>query len=80
MNLVIIESFEKLIAKIQNDIDNEDNTIQNDIDNEDKTIQNKFRLKLGAKILTEHKKGHFSGGDGVKKLPIVLKSVLNISK
>jgi DNA polymerase beta len=40
MNIIIIESFEKLIAKVQNDLDNEDNT-----------IQNKFRLKQLSRIL-----------------------------
>ncbi len=39
-----------------------------------------FYQKLGAKILIEHKKGHFSGEDGVKKLPIVLSEFLKLSK
>ncbi len=39
-----------------------------------------FQEKLGAKIVVEHDKGHFSGRDGTKELPIVLESILNISK
>ena len=39
-----------------------------------------FQEKLGAKIIVEHKRGHFSGSDGVKELPIVLEEILNISK
>jgi len=39
-----------------------------------------FKQKLGAKIILEHKKGHFSGSDRVKKLPIVLRELLKIAK
>ncbi|MDP3934895.1 MAG: alpha/beta hydrolase [Candidatus Giovannonibacteria bacterium] len=39
-----------------------------------------FRQKLGAKIIVQHKKGHFSGSDGVKKLPVVLNELLKIVK
>lgn len=38
-----------------------------------------FRKKLGAKVITEHKKGHFTEDDKVKKLPGVLKSIIKIS-
>jgi len=31
-----------------------------------------FEEKLNAKIITEHKKGHFSGEDNIKQLPVVL--------
>jgi hypothetical protein len=34
-----------------------------------------FKKKLKAKIIIEHNKGHFSGSDGVTKLPIVLESI-----
>jgi hypothetical protein len=38
-----------------------------------------FRDKLGSKIIIEEKMGHFSGDrDGVKELPVVLKSVLEL--
>lgn len=36
-----------------------------------------FKQRLGAKITIEHGKGHFSGSDGVKKLPRVLEAVLS---
>ncbi len=39
-----------------------------------------FKEKLGAEIITEHNKGHFSGSDNVKELPSVLKALLKISK
>lgn len=39
-----------------------------------------FEEKLGAKTLVERQKGHFRGEDGVKKLPSVLKAVLEIAK
>ena len=38
-----------------------------------------FREELGAKITIEHNMKHFSGDDGITKLPIVLKSILEIS-
>lgn len=38
-----------------------------------------FREKLGAKVIVEHNMKHFSGDDGITQLPIVLKSVLEIS-
>ncbi|MBI4150219.1 alpha/beta hydrolase [Candidatus Woesearchaeota archaeon] len=37
-----------------------------------------FKKRLGAKIIVEKKKGHFSGEDGVKKLPAVLKGLLKM--
>ncbi|MFH1822141.1 MAG: alpha/beta hydrolase [Patescibacteria group bacterium] len=39
-----------------------------------------FKDKLGAKIIIENKKGHFSGSDNIKKLPSALKSFLEIAK
>lgn len=42
--------------------------------------QDDFRKKLGSEIILEHKKGHFSGSDGVLELPSALKAVLKISK
>lgn len=42
--------------------------------------QNDFKEKLGSKIVIEWQKGHFSGSDGVKELPVVLEAVLEISK
>jgi hypothetical protein len=38
-----------------------------------------FRNKLRSKIIVQHNKGHFSGSSGVKKLPIALKSVTELS-
>ncbi len=38
-----------------------------------------FKDKLGAKIVVEYKKGHFSGSDGIKELPSILNSILEIS-
>jgi len=39
-----------------------------------------FRTELGAKIIIEHGKGHFSGSDGIKKLDSALSSILEMSK
>ena len=39
-----------------------------------------FEKNLGAKIVIEHNKGHFSGSDNIKKLPIILNEILNMSK
>ena len=39
-----------------------------------------FEEKLGAKIITEHDKGHFSGSDGIKELPSALEAILEISE
>ena len=38
-----------------------------------------FRDRLGSEIILEHAKGHFSGSDGVKELPVVLQKLLEIS-
>lgn len=38
-----------------------------------------FKEKLGAKIIIEHGKGHFSGSSGIKELPSALKAVLEIA-
>jgi len=37
-----------------------------------------FENKLGAKIIIEHGKEHFSGSSGIKELPSALKSILEI--
>ena len=34
-----------------------------------------FREKLGAEIIMEHGKGHFSGEDGIKELPVILENL-----
>ena len=39
-----------------------------------------FKEKLGAKIVVEHNKGHFSGSDGITELPSALASVLEMAK
>ena len=39
-----------------------------------------FEQKLNAQTITEHQKGHFSGGDGITKLPVVLNAVLEFAK
>ena len=36
-----------------------------------------FEERLGAKTATEHAKGHFSGSDGVKELPVILEAILS---
>ncbi len=42
--------------------------------------QEEYKEKLGAKIIVEHKKGHFSGSTGTTELPTALKSVIEISQ
>lgn len=42
--------------------------------------QEDFKDKLGSQIIIEHGMGHFSGDDGITKLPIVLSSVLELNK
>lgn len=42
--------------------------------------QNSWRKKVGAEIIIEHNKGHFSGSDGIKELPSLLDAVLKIAK
>lgn len=37
-----------------------------------------FKEKLGAKIVTEKGKGHFSGSDGITELPSILNAVLEM--
>ncbi len=39
-----------------------------------------FKEKLGAEIIVEHNKGHFSGSDGIKELPSALEAILKISQ
>jgi hypothetical protein len=38
-----------------------------------------FEKKLSAQTLIEHQKGHFSGDEGITKLPSILEAVLKIS-
>lgn len=38
-----------------------------------------FRSKLGAEIIMEHDKGHFSGSDGVTELPSALGALLGMA-
>lgn len=45
-----------------------------DVPLKDKEI---FKRKLNAQIILENRMGHFSGSDGIKKLPSALKAVLN---
>ncbi len=42
--------------------------------------QKSWRERVGAKIIIEHNKGHFSGGDGITELPSALNSVLELAK
>lgn len=42
--------------------------------------QEDFKNKLGAKIITEHNKGHFSSMTGTTELPIVLEELLKMIK
>ncbi len=39
-----------------------------------------FKQYLNAEIFIEHNKGHFSGSDNIKELPIVLNGLLNLAK
>lgn len=43
------------------------------------SLENKemFEKKLGTRTTVEHQKGHFSGSDGVTKLPSALKALLS---
>ena len=38
-----------------------------------------FRKRLGARIFLEHGKGHFTGDEGVKEIPVVLNSLLEMA-
>ena len=42
--------------------------------------QDDFKEKLGSKIIIEHNMGHFGLSNEITELPIVLKSILEISK
>ena len=42
--------------------------------------QDDFRDKLGSEIIIKQKMGHFSGSNGITELPIVLESVLKITR
>lgn len=39
-----------------------------------------FELRLGARTILEHQKGHFSGSDNIKRLPSALKAVSQIQE
>lgn len=39
-----------------------------------------FKKQLGAKIIVMKNKGHFSGDDGIKRLPLVLEELLKFSQ
>ena len=39
-----------------------------------------FQQELGAKVIIEKQKGHFSGSDGITKLPVVLQELLDLTK
>ena len=52
-------------------------------DNDDVVPQDNvgmFAQRLNAKTIVEHEKGHFSGGDGIIELPVVLQLILDIAK
>ncbi len=36
-----------------------------------------FEKRLGASTILEHHKGHFSGGEGITEIPIVLKTLMS---
>jgi len=38
-----------------------------------------WKERIGAKIIVEHQKGHFSGDDGIKELPSALQAMLEVS-
>jgi len=38
-----------------------------------------FEEKIRAKIIIEHNKGHFSGSDGIRQLPIILDEILKMA-
>ena len=42
--------------------------------------KNVFEKEIGAKIIMESNRGHFSRSDGITKLPIVLEKILEMSK
>ena len=44
-----------------------------------KDNENDFRDQLGSKVIIEHKKGHFSGRNGVTELPLVLTQLEELS-
>lgn len=39
-----------------------------------------FKEKLGASIIIEHNKGHFSGSDGITELPSALNAIFELTK
>lgn len=41
--------------------------------------QKSWKEKVGAEIIIEHAKGHFSGETGIKELPSALKAILEIA-
>jgi len=51
-------------------------------DDGDVPVGNKelFAERLGADTLMEHAKGHFSKGDGVTEIPVVLEQILKFAE
>ncbi len=41
--------------------------------------QKSWKERVGAEIIVEHNKGHFSGEDGIYELPVVLDSLLKMA-
>lgn len=39
--------------------------------------QHLFETRLGARTILEHHKGHFSGGEGITEIPIVLETLIS---
>lgn len=39
-----------------------------------------FKQKLGAKVIVEHNKGHYSGEDGISELPVALDELLEMTR
>ena len=42
--------------------------------------QEEYKEKLGAQIIVEHEKGHFSGSTGTTALPVALDAIIEISR
>lgn len=42
--------------------------------------QDDYRDVLGSEIIVQHGKGHFSGGEGTKEIPVVLEKLLDMSQ
>lgn len=42
--------------------------------------QASWKERVGSKVIIEHEKGHFSGGDGITELPSALSALLDMMK